>query len=123
MWGESMVLRNPSPKELMLLEFLIGEAHLSEASEVILECLKVADIEDGGMGSLRLFPKGSDDLDKRIGKRASACQFTDFDGVEVIASLNLDQHGSLYELDMWKTDFGKLIRVPENKNELRRELL
>lgn len=62
-----MVLRNPSPKEFMLLEFLVGEADLSEASEAILESLKVADIDDGGMGSLRLFPKGSDDRTERIG--------------------------------------------------------
>ena len=115
-----MALRNPSPKEFMLLEFLVGEADLSEASEVILESLKVADMDDGGMGSLRLFPKGADDLDEKIGKCASACQFTDEDGVEVVASLNLDQHGNLYELDMWKTDFGKLIRIPDNKNQLRR---
>ena len=67
------------------------------------------------------FPKGSDDRDEKIGKRASACQFTDDDGVEVVASLNLDQHGNLHELDMWKTDFGKLIRIPDNKNQLRRE--
>jgi len=33
----------------MLLEFLIGEANLSEASEAILVSLKVADIDDGGM--------------------------------------------------------------------------
>ncbi|WP_246602025.1 DUF6984 family protein [Chloracidobacterium validum] len=116
-----MVLRNPSPKEFMLLEFLVGEADLSEASEVILEGLKVADMDDGGMGSLRLFPKGSDDRDKKIGKCASTCHFTDEDGVEVVASLNLDQHGNLYELDMWKTDFGKLIRIPDNRKQLRRE--
>ena len=115
------VLRNPSPKEFMLLEFLVGEADLSEASEAILESLKVADIDDGGMGSLRLFPKGSDDRTERIGKRASTCQFTDEDGVEVVASLNLDKHGNLYELDMWKADFGKLIRIPDDRNLLRRE--
>ena len=116
-----MVLRNPSPKEFMLLEFLLGEANLSTSTEVILESLKVADMDDGGMGSLRLFPKGSDDRDEKIGKRASACQFTDEDGVEVIASLNLDQNGNLYELDMWKTDFGKVIRIPGSRNLIRRE--
>ncbi len=116
-----MVLRNPSPKEFMHLEFLVGEADLSEASEAILESLKVADIDDGGMGSLRLFPKGSDDRTERIGKRASTCQFTDEDGVEVVASLNLDKHGNLYELDMWKADFGKLIRIPFDRTLLRRE--
>ncbi len=50
--------------------------------------------------------------DRKFGRRASECQFTDEDGVEVLASLNLDQDGNLYELDIWKTDFGKLIRIP-----------
>jgi len=116
-----MVLRNPSPAELMLLRFLINEADLLESFGQLLESLEVADMEDGGMGSLRLFPKRLGALDSRFGKCASACQFTDEDGVDVIASLNLDQLGNLYELDIWKTDFGKLIRIPENQRELRRE--
>jgi hypothetical protein len=120
-WGGFMALRNASPTELMLLHFLICEADLFEPSEEMLKSLKVADMEDGGMGSLRLFPKGLKVLDARFGERESACQFTDEDGVDVIASLNLDQHGKLYELDIWKTDFGKLIRIPDNQNELRRE--
>lgn len=116
-----MVLRNPSPTELMLLHFLICEADFFKLSEKMLESLKVADMEDGGMGSLRLFPKGLKVLDAMFGERASTCQFADEDGVDVIASLNFDQHGKLYELDIWKTDFGKLIRIPDNQNELRRE--
>ena len=40
-------------------------------------------------------------------------QFTDTDGVEVLASLNLDQDGKPFELDVWKTDFNALIRIPD----------
>ena len=116
-----MVLRSPSPAELTLLDFLICGVELFEPSEGLLGRLKVADMDDDGMGSLRLFPTGSFAPNARFGKRASACQFTDVDGVEVIASLNFDQYGNLYELDIWRTDFGKLIRIPDNKNELRRE--
>lgn len=116
-----MLLRSPSPTELMLLDFLIGGADDFESSEELLGGMKVADVNDDGMGSLRLFPEGLKSPDAQFGKRASACQFTDEDGVEVIASLNLDQHGKLYELDIWKTDFGKLIQIPHNNNELRRE--
>lgn len=116
-----MVLRSPSPTELLLLSFLIAEAGNLKPSEELLGGLKVADMNDDGMGSLKLFPDGSQTANAHFGKRASACQFTDEDGVEVIASLNIDQHGNLYELDVWKTDFGKLVRIPENHDELRRE--
>jgi hypothetical protein len=115
------VFRNPSPDELRLLDFLILGAKGFVAPQEWRARMRVADINDSGMGSLRLFPEGSDAEDSHFGKRASACQFTDEDGVEVIVSLNLDQRGSLYELDIWKTDFGKLIRIPKNLNEVRRE--
>jgi hypothetical protein len=116
-----MPLRNPSHAEYMLLRFLICEANLFEHAEEILGSLKVADMEDGGMGSLKLHSKSLEAFDVRFGKCVSACHFNDEDGVDIIASLNLDQHGNLYELDIWKTDFGKLIRIPDNQNQLRRE--
>ena len=115
------MLRNPSPDELRLLDFLVCGAKCFVAPQEWQARMMVAEMNDSGMGSLRLFPEGSDVVDSHFGKRASACQFTDEDGVEVIASLNLDQRGSLYELDIWKTDFGKLIRIPQNLNKLRRE--
>lgn len=116
-----MVLRNLSPDELRLLDFLICGAEGLVALNGWATRMKVADMNDSGMGSIRLFPGGTDLVDASFGKQASACQFTDKDGVEVIASLNLDQRGNLYELDIWKTNFGKMICIPENLNELRRE--
>ncbi len=116
-----MALRNPSPDELRLLDFLIGGAEGFVAPKEWTAIMKVADLNDSGMGSLRLFPEGSDVVDAKFGKQASACQFTDKDGVAVIASLNLDQRGNLYELDIWKTNFRKLIRIPDNLYELHRE--
>jgi len=92
-----MVLRSPSPDELRLLGLLVSGAPGCVTPQELSARLMVADTDDGGMGSLRLFPQGLDAGDSHVGKRASACQFTDQDGVEVIASLNLDQHGRLYE--------------------------
>jgi len=39
-------------------------------------------------------------------------QFTDADGVEVLISLNVDADGRPFELDVWKTDFSPLVRMP-----------
>jgi hypothetical protein len=117
-----MVLRSPTPSELRLLDFLVDEVDHSKPSKNLFGRLKVANMNDDCMGSLRLFPDGSQTIGVHFGRRAGACQFTDEDGVEVIASLNLDHNGNLYELDIWKTDFGKLIRIPDNNDELRREV-
>lgn len=116
-----MRLRSPSPDEFRLLDFLVYEMSKFMISKEMLAKMKVADMSDGEMGSLRLFPNGSEDVGAKFGKQASACQFTDEDGIEVIASLNLDQHGNLFELDIWKTNFGKLIRIPEDMDGFRRE--
>ena len=36
------------------------------------------------------------------------------DGVPVLASLNVDQNGRFLELDLWKTDFTPVIRIPDD---------
>jgi hypothetical protein len=112
MWGGFMLFRNPSVDELRLLEFLIQKAEGLVVETDWQQNLRVSDMEDGGMGSLRLFPKGSDVKERAYGCQASDCQFIDDDGVKVIASLNLDKDGNLFEVDIWKTDFGKLIHIP-----------
>ncbi len=70
-------------------------------------------MNDGGMGSLLLFPKGIIKKNRLFGKCVSEYQFTDKDGVEVIASLNVDKNEELFELDVWKTDYSPLICFPE----------
>lgn len=108
-----MVFRKPTTQEQRLLDVLI-----TRASEIILPpdwkaTLRVQPMEDGGMGSLRLFPSGRSEEKHLFGRRVSECQFTDADGTQVIASLNVDQAGQLFELDIWKTDFSSLIRIPD----------
>ena len=103
-----MELRNPTPDEIRILGFLISRIKDCAISKDWSARLMVADMDDGRMGSLRLYPGGLDAVDQTFGAQASECQFIDEDGVEVIASLNLDQFGDLYELDIWKTDFEKL---------------
>ena len=70
-------------------------------------------MDDGEMGSLYLFPHGKVLGGRTLGEQVSDFHFTDLDGVNVIASLNVDSNGSLFELDIWKTDFGKLLTLPE----------
>lgn len=75
--------------------------------------LKVTDMDDGGMGSLRLSPLSIEGESRRYGRTASELRFEDADGVTVLASLYLDRAGAPFELDIWKVDFSPLIRLPD----------
>ena len=66
---------------------------------------------NGSPGSLLFFPQGVSEVGRTLGIQASECLFWDLDDVAVIAALNLDTQGNLYELDMWKTDFTKIKEI------------
>lgn len=68
---------------------------------------KVQAMRDGGMGSVRF--TGT----HRMGRELVAARAIDSDAVPVEISLNLDDMGRLFELDIWKVDFSPLLQYPE----------
>ena len=104
--------RSPTIDESRLLRVLADIAGIADPGSWA-ERLQVEEMDDGGMGSLRFVVPTTAGRKGYIICRA-AVQFTDVDGVEVIASLYADEHGSPIELDVWKTDFSRLIRIPED---------
>jgi hypothetical protein len=114
-----MAPREPTSAESVLLGFLATAHSSGSAPAPCVEGLRVADLDDGGMGSLRLIPCREVALDPVFGRQFSACSFKDSDGVLVIASLYLDQFDSPFELDLWKVDFGRLNRLPADSSELK----
>ena len=68
----------------------------------------VQPMNDGGMGSLRFVTSGSD----RMHHEAVAARCLDEDGVPLELSLNLDENGDLFELDIWKVDFSPVKHLP-----------
>jgi hypothetical protein len=122
MLDESMssIHRDPTAAEVRLLEFLFHTARQVGFHQLSLKGLQVANLKDGGMGSLRLFPISTDWSSQQFGRAVSACTFDDEDGVAVIATLYLDRSGGPFELDVWRTDFGELIRIPEDPARLIR---
>lgn len=104
--------RKPTIQEERLLELLVKKSSIA-IPENWKDGLLVRPMDDGEMGSLYLFPQGKVIEGRVLGEQISDFQFSDLDGVEVIASLNLDSNGSLFELDIWKTNFGKLLKFPD----------
>ena len=103
--------RKPTQQEIKLIEFLATKGGIN-LSPQWKDKLMVIPLEDGNMGSLSLFPMGLTDRRPHLAKIISDYQFTDEDGVEVLVSLYVDVMGDLYDLDIWKTDFSPLIKMP-----------
>jgi hypothetical protein len=72
----------------------------------------VEDMDDGGMGGLTFV---SSKENRRLGAILAEREFADQDGITVIATLNLDSDGELYELDIWKVDFSPLQSLPQGE--------
>lgn len=106
-----MAFRKPSSHEIRLLLFLANLARDALPADWT-EYLRVEEMDDGGMGSLKLSPQNTTSINRSFGSVAASCQFVDDDGTRVVATLYLDQHGVPLELDMWKVDFSPLIRIP-----------
>ncbi len=71
----------------------------------------VQDMPDGGMGSIKFRTRRS--TEAVYGREIAEGSFRDADGVPVSVTLNLDDGGELFELDVFKADGSPLIRYPE----------
>jgi hypothetical protein len=99
--------------EKNLLIFLIQKSNFNLENIDFDNDLLAEDMDDGGMGSLKLYPKDLENKKRIFGKTISDYSFLDIDGITVIVSLNLDKNGKLFELDVWKTDYSPVIKFPE----------
>ena len=91
-------MRRPTRKELEVLQALFDRAEISFDPDSI----RVENMEDGEMGSLKL---SSGHADMKFGRMASEIQLEDLDGVPVLFSLYLNKEGRPYEMDAWKSDY------------------
>jgi hypothetical protein len=91
--------------ERPLAEYLFGLAGI----QVDLDALVVKPMSDGGMGSLAIAPF---DETRKFGSSPAECHFYDLDGVPVSVTLNLDQHGAPFEIDIWRVDFAPTVGWP-----------
>jgi len=104
--------RKPTRNELKLIELLINNAKIVPPKNWK-QSLTVLPMDDGGMGSLYLFVDEENKENRKFGAQVSEYQFLDKDGIDVIASLNVDEEGYLFELDIWKADFSELNNLPD----------
>jgi hypothetical protein len=105
--------------EREILSALVEAAALDAAlaSPEALDALRVRDMLDGGMGSIRFVaPQG--ETKRKLGTAGVAeLAYVDVDGIMVSFALNLDQQRGLYEIDAWKVDSSPL-RQPPSRQDL-----
>ncbi|WP_441234602.1 DUF6984 family protein [Bradyrhizobium sp. 930_D9_N1_4] len=89
-------------KERDLVAFILGQHSPLQGHFDLVE-----EMNDGEMGSLRFVGTA----DRRFGRCIGEAEFDDADGVLVSVALNADQHGELFELDLWKVDFSPLQKI------------
>ncbi|MBP0605700.1 MULTISPECIES: DUF6984 family protein [Burkholderia] len=104
-----MLRRLKQDERGLLVALIAGEPKANDLLASLGDAI-VEEMEDGGMGGLLFYRP--DDRPRRLGKKLVEKEFVDIDGVPVMVAVNLDDHGELYELDIWKVDFSPLKRFP-----------
>ena len=94
--------------EKALLSALLSHYSDFRGHEDEIASARVKDMSDGGMGSIAFITHD----EKSLGTTAAEAEYSDIDGVPVSIVINLDNHGRLFELDIWKADFSPLKRYP-----------
>ena len=107
--------REPDERERRLLEFLAAKTDAVDSES--LSGILVRDMDDGGMGSIELLPRGAQPEAQRIGSVVADHDFLDTDGVSISVALIVDQNGDPFELDVWKVDFSPVILPPDTPRQ------
>ena len=102
--------RHLTTAEKGLVRALIDRAQGFAIAAEWFDQVQVTPMDDGGMGSLRFLPSSPG---QTFGDEIAEVVFQDADGVVVSATLNLDEAGVPFELDIWKVDGNSLIRIPD----------
>lgn len=86
-----MARRNLSSFETTLLHTLVKSADdIDPLPPGWHKNIQVEEMNDGGMGSLKLYLNTSTSGERKFGRRVSEYEFDDIDGVKAIASLIID---------------------------------
>jgi hypothetical protein len=95
-----MALRPIKPEEKALIEHLLQ--HIPNGKRYAIP----DEVENMGEYGVLLSKKGEHSLD------LIEAEYIDEDRRSVLITLTANQHGELFELDIWKTDFNPLRRYP-----------
>ena len=100
------------PEKDVLSKLLsVGSESWMQQRPTWLDTVMVAEMHDGGMGSLAFVPE-SDEYDRPL-KVLVQGEFEDIDGTTVSIAVLVDKRERAAELDVWKVDFSPLLDWPD----------
>jgi len=105
-------LRELRDEELAIIKKMLSGTSLREKIEPQIYEMRVQDMPDGGMGSIKFY-SGRPRSELEYGKQIAEAAFKDADGIPVSATLSVDEAGYLFELDIFKADGSPLVRYPD----------
>ncbi len=103
--------RGLTTAEQCFLTFMLKRSRCGDGYLDSLAGITVEEADDGGMKGL-VFASANEA--RVLGEDIAQIWFNDIDGVEVMATLTIDNAGDLYELEVWKVDFSPLLMLPAN---------
>ncbi|NII52784.1 hypothetical protein [Luteibacter sp. SG786] len=102
-------MRTLTAEERSLLLYLMRKAGLQRPTDTWLDERRVEDLRGDGVRSGFVLNKHADrDFDNLV----SDVDFTDVDGIHVLASLFVDRNNNPYEVEIWKVDDTPLLVLP-----------
>ena len=105
------VMRKINNAERVVLEYLVKQSSMKLPKDWS-ENLLIHKMDDGGMGSFKIFQNQFElEVIRKFGKQAAEYQFIDDDGVPVFVTLYLDDQNRLFEVDVWKINYIPVINL------------
>ena len=95
--------------EIALISWMIKERIEAQYILPKLDTLMVEEMDDGGMGSLRVISVEN----RFFSKELAQVDLYDQDGILVVIGVYLDNNNDFFELDVWKVDNSPLIKFPK----------
>ena len=104
-------MRKLKTEEERIINDLLNSANIHRKYD--LDNYLAEEMNDGNMGSIYLFRNDfPTKTNRKYSKTIASKDYIDADNVKLSVTLNIDQEGNLYELDIWKVDFSQLIQYP-----------
>lgn len=105
------LMRKLKKEECDLIVFMLrGNSDYSGLCDTLFKAV-IKEMNDGRMGSIRFIY--SDSKVRKFSKEIAEASILDVDNVLMSFTINIDEYGDLFELDVFKVDFSPMKQFPK----------
>ena len=109
-------MRKITNQEYLVLKSMLGHSSFLKSCNLdrFLQSILVEDMDDGGMGSLKILHKEC--IERKHLSILTEADFIDEDGINAIISIIKNSSGDIIEIDIQKDNFSPLLSWPDPKD-------